>query len=146
LCISVLQNHSVIFPIFWWILTTTANIIRNDDICGSYNGRRLYLELNERSILYAKNVIFVRNLSRQLVPRPYATTINSSHYHCSLELVTCPSCVIVFIFKNIALPNNCGDGEIVMNSPCRWDIDTSAITEYMLSSEIKSYIEFDCKT
>ncbi|KAG5327000.1 NETO1 protein, partial [Acromyrmex heyeri] len=109
----------VIFPIFWWILTTTANIIRNDDICGSYNGRRLYLELGERSILYAKNVTFVKNLSRQL-PRPYATTINSSHYHCSLELVTCPSCVIVLTFKNIALPNNCGDGGI-MDSPCRCD-------------------------
>ncbi|KYN31704.1 hypothetical protein ALC56_13843 [Trachymyrmex septentrionalis] len=122
LCVSVLQNHgSVIFPIFWWILTTTANIIRNDDICGSYNGRRLYLELDERSILYAKDVTFVRNLSRQLVPRPYATTINSLHHHCSLELVTCPSCVIVLTFKNIALPNNCGDGGIVMDSPCRCD-------------------------
>ncbi|XP_018310649.1 uncharacterized protein Culd isoform X1 [Mycetomoellerius zeteki] len=111
----------VFFAIFWWILTTTANIIRNDDICGSYNGRRLYLELGERSILYAKNVTFVKNLSRQLMPRLYATTINSSHHHCSLELVTCPSCVIVLTFKYIALPHYCGDGGIIMDSPCRCD-------------------------
>ncbi|KYN01842.1 Cubilin, partial [Cyphomyrmex costatus] len=111
----------VIFAIFWWIFTTTGNIIQNNDICGSYNGRRLYLELGEKSILYAKNVAFVRNLSRQLVPHLFSTMINSSHHHCSLELVTCPSCMIVLTFKNIALPHHCGDGGILTDSPCRCD-------------------------
>ncbi|XP_011702974.1 PREDICTED: uncharacterized protein LOC105459014 [Wasmannia auropunctata] len=109
----------VIFATFWWILATTGNIVRNEDICGPHNGRRLYLELGEKGILYAKNVTFVRNLPRQLMPRLYSTTINSSHHQCSLELVTCPSCVIVVTFKNIALPRHCGDGGVVMDSPCR---------------------------
>ncbi|XP_029171750.1 uncharacterized protein LOC114941072 isoform X2 [Nylanderia fulva] len=111
----------VIFVTFWWILATNGNIIRNEDICGSHNGRRLYLELSEKGILYAKNVTFVRN-SRQLTSRLYSTTItNSSHHQCSLELVTCPSCVIVVTFKNIALSHHCGDGGIVMDSLCRCD-------------------------
>ncbi|XP_036138888.1 uncharacterized protein LOC105831571 [Monomorium pharaonis] len=111
----------VIFATFWWILATTGdNFFRNEDICGSHNGRRLYLELGEKGILYAKNVTFVRNLLRQSVSHLY-DTINSSHYQCNLELVTCPSCVIIITFKNIALPYHCGDGGVVMDSPCRCD-------------------------
>lgn len=126
--------NSVIFATFW-IFATIGNIIQNEDICGFHNGRRLYLELGEKGILYARNITFIRNSPRQL-PRLYATTtINSSHHQCSLELVTCPSCVIVVTFKNIALPHHCDDGGIVMDSLCRWD--TSVNT---LSSEIISYI------
>ncbi|EZA55435.1 uncharacterized protein LOC105279175 [Ooceraea biroi] len=95
-----------------------GNAFRNEDICGANNGRRLYLELGEKGILYARNV---RNSPRQLIPRVYASTINSSHYQCSLELVTCPSCVIIVIFKSIALPHHCGDGGVMMDSPCRCD-------------------------
>ncbi|EFN68737.1 Cubilin [Camponotus floridanus] len=111
----------VIVVTFWWIFAT-GNIVRNEDICGSHNGRRLYLELGEKGILYAKNISFIRNLPRQLVPHLYSSTINnSSHHQCSLELVTCPSCVIVVTFKNIALSHHCGDGGIVMDNPCRCD-------------------------
>ncbi|XP_071572815.1 uncharacterized protein Culd isoform X1 [Temnothorax nylanderi] len=119
------HSKYVIFATFLWILVTiggSSNIIRNEDICGPHNGRRLYLELGEKGILYAKNVTFVRNSPRQqLMPRLYSTIINSSHHQCSLELVTCPSCVIVVTFKNIALPHHCGDGGVVMDSPCRCD-------------------------
>ncbi|XP_011874047.1 PREDICTED: uncharacterized protein LOC105565445 isoform X2 [Vollenhovia emeryi] len=115
------QSKYVIFVTFWWIFATAGNIIRNEDICGPHNGRRLYVELGEKGILYAKNVTFVRNSPRQLMPRLYATTVNSSHHQCSLELVTCPSCVIVVTFKNIALSHHCGDGGVVMDSPCRCD-------------------------
>ncbi|CAL1684988.1 unnamed protein product [Lasius platythorax] len=112
----------VIVATFWWILAISGHIVRNEDICGSHNGRRLYLELGEKGILYAKNVTFVRNSPRQLAPRLYSTSItNGSHHQCSLELVTCPSCVIVVTFKNIALSHHCGDGGIVMDSSCRCD-------------------------
>ncbi|XP_029676589.1 uncharacterized protein LOC115243600 [Formica exsecta] len=112
----------VIVVTFWWIIATTGNIVQNEDICGSHNGRRLYLELGEKGILYAKNVSFIKNSPRQLTSRLYSTTItNGSHHQCSLELVTCPSCVIVVTFKNIALSHHCGDGVIVMDSPCRCD-------------------------
>lgn len=92
-------------------------IVRNEDICGAHNGRRLYLELGEKGVLYAKNVSFIKNLPRQQNSRFYMT--NSSHHQCSLELVTCPSCAIKLTFKNLALPHSCGDNGIMMDSPCR---------------------------
>lgn len=73
-----------------------GNVARNEDICGVQNGRRMYLELGEKGVLYARNVSFVRNDARQEGSRAY--TGNSSHAQCSLELVTCPSCVIVATF------------------------------------------------
>ncbi|XP_014480677.1 PREDICTED: uncharacterized protein LOC106747558 isoform X3 [Dinoponera quadriceps] len=115
------RTKYVIFATSWWVLAVVGNVIRNEDICGSHNGRRMYLELGEKGVLYAKNVTFVRNApSRQPAPRLYATT-NSSHHQCSLGLVTCPSCVIVVTFRSIALSHHCGDGGVVMDSPCRCD-------------------------
>ncbi|KAI4502147.1 hypothetical protein M0802_002829 [Mischocyttarus mexicanus] len=96
-----------------------GNVVRNEDICGTHNGRRLYLELGEKGILYAKNVSFIKNSPRQQSSRIYAT--NSSHDQCSLELVTCPSCVIIVTFKNLALSHHCGDGGVMMDNPCRCD-------------------------
>ncbi|KAK1124598.1 hypothetical protein K0M31_005973 [Melipona bicolor] len=103
----------------WMVVTGEGNVVRNEDICGVQNGRRLYLELGERGILYAKNVSFVKNEARQEGSRVYAS--NSSHAQCSLELVTCPSCVIIATFGSIALPHHCGDGSVTMDSPCRCD-------------------------
>ncbi|XP_014608718.1 PREDICTED: uncharacterized protein LOC106789207 isoform X2 [Polistes canadensis] len=96
-----------------------GNVVRNEDICGTHNGRRLYLELGEKGILYAKNISFIKNSPRQQSSRIYAT--NSSHDQCSLELVTCPSCVIIVTFKNLALSHHCGDGGVMMDNPCRCD-------------------------
>ncbi|KZC05443.1 Neuropilin and tolloid-like protein 1, partial [Dufourea novaeangliae] len=96
-----------------------GDVVRNEDICGAQNGRRLYLELGEKGILYAKNVSFAKNEARQDGSRIFAS--NSSHAQCTLELVTCPSCVVTVIFENIALPHHCGDGSVIMDSPCRCD-------------------------
>ncbi|PBC32446.1 Neuropilin and tolloid protein [Apis cerana cerana] len=97
-----------------------GNVVRNEDICGVQNGRRLYLELGEKGILYAKNVSMVRNEARK-GEGSLVYTSNSSHAQCSLELVTCPSCVIIVTFQTIALSHHCGDGTITMDSPCRCD-------------------------
>lgn len=97
-----------------------GNVVRNEDICGVQNGRRLYLELGEKGILYAKNVSMVRNEARK-GEGTLVYTSNSSHAQCSLELVTCPSCVIIVTFQTIALSHHCGDGTITMDSPCRCD-------------------------
>ncbi|KAK2584190.1 hypothetical protein KPH14_006617 [Odynerus spinipes] len=109
----------VTIVLFYWLVVTYGNVVRNEDICGVHNGRRLYLELGEKGILYAKNVSFIKNAPRQQASRIYTT--NSSHDQCSLELVTCPSCVIIVTFKNLALSHHCGDGGVVMDSPCRCD-------------------------
>lgn len=109
----------MIFATFCWVFVAARNIVRNEDICGANNGRRLYLELGEKGVLYAKNVTFIRNTPAKLSMSRLYATINSSHHQCSLELVTCPSCVIVVTFRNIALPHYCSDGGVVMDSPCR---------------------------
>lgn len=107
--------------VLWWSVVARGEegnvVVRNEDICGAQNGRRLYLELGEKGILYAKNVSFAKNEARQEGSPVYAS--NSSHAQCSLELVTCPSCVIIVTFQSIALSHHCGDGSVTMDSPCR---------------------------
>ncbi|XP_076757885.1 CUB and LDLa domain isoform X2 [Xylocopa sonorina] len=105
----------------WWLVVAKSegNVVRNEDICGVQNGRRVYLELGEKGILYAKNVTFAKYELRQEGSRVY--TSNSSHAQCSFELVTCPSCVIIITFQSISLSHHCGDGSITMDSPCRCD-------------------------
>ncbi|KAG7198834.1 hypothetical protein KM043_001803 [Ampulex compressa] len=105
---------------FGWSLSGAGcELVRNEDICGPHNGRRLYLELGEKGILYARNLSFVKNEPRAQLTRMYAS--NGSHDQCSLEFVTCPSCVIVVTFRNLALSHHCGDGGVTMDSPCRCD-------------------------
>ncbi|XP_046586287.1 uncharacterized protein LOC107219690 isoform X1 [Neodiprion lecontei] len=104
---------------FTILSTGASNFVRNQDICGQNNGRRLYLELGERGILYAKNVTFVKNAPRQQTSRAYVT--NSSHNQCSLELVSCPSCIITVTFKHLELSHHCGDGSMMIDNPCRCD-------------------------
>ncbi|XP_015124274.1 uncharacterized protein LOC107046224 isoform X2 [Diachasma alloeum] len=105
------------------IIVVHCDIIRNEDICGHHNGRRLYLELGEQGLLYAKNMSFIRSSLKQQTTtaelRQYMT--NNSHDQCSLELVTCPSCAIVLTFKSMNLPHSCSDIGIAMDSPCRCD-------------------------
>ncbi|XP_076243972.1 CUB and LDLa domain [Calliopsis andreniformis] len=117
------RARCAILAILWWSIAAKAEegnvMVRNEDICGVQNGRRLYLELGEKGILYAKNVSFATNEARQDGSPVYAS--NSSHAQCSLELVTCPSCVIIVTFQSIALSHHCGDGSVTMDSPCRCD-------------------------
>ncbi|KAL2727704.1 uncharacterized protein V1477_016980 [Vespula maculifrons] len=115
---NMYQARYVTIVVLCWFTVIYGNVVRNEDICGTHNGRRLYLELGEKGILYAKNVSFIKNAPRQQTSRIYAT--NSSHDQCSLELVTCPSCVIIVTFKNIALSHHCGDGGVMMDNPCRY--------------------------
>ena len=107
----------VILVVFYCTHSISDAIVRNEDICGAHNGRRLYLELGEQGILYAKNVSFIKNAPRLQTSRIYSA--NSSYDQCSLELVTCPSCIITLTFKSIALSQHCGDGVIMLDSPCR---------------------------
>ncbi|XP_034949761.1 uncharacterized protein Culd isoform X2 [Chelonus insularis] len=118
--VSHLNSQILVYLLYGLLWSVHCNIIiRNEDICGVHNGRRLYLELGEKGTLYAKNVSFIKNSPRQQNSRLYMT--NSSHDQCSLELVTCPSCAITVTFKNLALPHSCGDSGMMMDSPCRCD-------------------------
>lgn len=118
--IALLALKTITGMLLWLSIAAMieGNVVRNEDICGVQNGRRLYLELGEKGILYAKNVSMVRNEARK-GEGSLVYTSNSSHAQCSLELVTCPSCVIIATFQTIALSHHCGDGTITMDSPCR---------------------------
>ncbi|RZF41963.1 hypothetical protein LSTR_LSTR012340 [Laodelphax striatellus] len=84
---------------------------RQDDICGVHNGRRLYLDQGDRGILTAKNV----------TTTPHRSQHSQSHEQCSVEIVTCPSCVISVRFRQLSLAAaGCGGG-VGGDSPCRCD-------------------------
>ncbi|XP_063227011.1 uncharacterized protein LOC134533420 [Bacillus rossius redtenbacheri] len=63
------------------------------NICGGYNGRRLYLETGERGTLTADNA-----------------TTGGARDKCRLDLVTCPACVISVVFRHLDLPRRCAGG------------------------------------
>ncbi|XP_033221378.1 uncharacterized protein LOC117175714 isoform X2 [Belonocnema kinseyi] len=114
-----MRHCHVILVVFHLALLAKGAVVRNEDICAAQNGRRFYLELGDQGILYAKNVSFIKNEPRLQASRIYSN--NSSHDHCSLDLVTCPSCVISLTFKSISLSQNCGDGKFMFDNPCRCD-------------------------
>ncbi|KAG8222873.1 hypothetical protein J437_LFUL003518, partial [Ladona fulva] len=83
---------------------------RHDDICGDYNGRKLYLELGHRGFLSARDV------APDVTPKGGTpTNITSAHHQCGMELVTCPSCVITVIFHFMNMSTCSQDGS------CRCD-------------------------
>ncbi|KAJ9595457.1 hypothetical protein L9F63_013368, partial [Diploptera punctata] len=89
-----------------------------DDICGISNGRRLYLELGEHGILTATNVNSIHSPRSQQI---FSSGNLSSHEQCSLELVTCPACIVTITFHHLDLPHHCGGGNMLMDTACRCD-------------------------
>lgn len=74
---------------FLFIFTTYVNSQFND-ICGVNNGKRFYLEHGESASLvadYKNNIWHEQNKN-----------ISSSN-KCTLEFVTCPSCIVSFKFR-----------------------------------------------
>ncbi|XP_068082158.1 uncharacterized protein Culd [Anabrus simplex] len=98
---------------------TEANV-RHDDICGNYNGRRLYLELGGRGIITAQNVTSVLHDKQPSSLTSHYFNV-TSHEQCSVELVTCPGCIIAINFLHINLSHHCSGANVVMDSPCRCD-------------------------
>lgn len=77
-------------------LSYTNNVycksIHHDEICGGFDGRRLYLELGEHGTLLATKINGNQN----------GEDLLDSYKHCSLEVVTCPSCVISIQFRLVS--------------------------------------------
>lgn len=82
----------------------TYSPIRSDEICGQYNGRKLYLDLGDKGSIKASFVNEEALLE---------SSSRASHSQCSLEIVTCPSCVITATFKYLNL-SSCS-----LDSTCR---------------------------
>lgn len=69
------------------LLIVVSKPINHDDICGDLNGRRVYLDLGDHGSLAAKYSDDVSQIRK-------THKIASTHRECSLELITCPSCII----------------------------------------------------
>lgn len=104
------QNTSLRLAGFLLVLSLSEveglpKVFRNNEICGMYNGHRVYLELGDRGQLQATNVTYLKtNLTAPSV--------------CTLELVTCPSCNFKISLSYSNFPTKCiSHNEL----PCRCD-------------------------
>lgn len=92
-----------------WITTEVQGlpkVFRTNEICGVYNGHRVYLELGDRGQLQATNVTYERSFNQ------------TSPAICTLELVTCPSCNFKISLSYSNFPTKCA---VHNELPCRCD-------------------------
>lgn len=77
------------------ILKSTVSTNKNqkfiDDICGDINGQRIYLDYKEQGILEAR---YHNNQNDKLLT---PKLINQKR--CSVEFISCPSCIMSFKFR-----------------------------------------------
>lgn len=92
---------------------TLSKSFRMDDICGEMNGRRIYLELGEEGTIIAKRENIYRNYTKLLSKQD-----SFSNKECSLELITCPSCIIRLKFVYLNLTKNCGNISVLDGCGC----------------------------
>ncbi|CAH1100680.1 unnamed protein product [Psylliodes chrysocephalus] len=79
-----------------------------NDICGPNNGKRFYLEPGENGSLLGdiKHNVFVQSK-------------NISMYNkCTVEFITCPSCVIEVQFRHLNISRNCGKASVFDTCGC----------------------------
>ncbi|KAL1452260.1 hypothetical protein WDU94_006549 [Cyamophila willieti] len=93
---------------------------RTEHICGNYNGRRIFIHLNEEGFIMARNIS---------LPKNYVSDgTQSSHLDCTIQLVTCPSCIINLEFKHLDLMPSCSNSPILQqindkrNNACNCDV------------------------
>ncbi|XP_060528515.1 uncharacterized protein LOC132703346 [Cylas formicarius] len=79
------------------------------DICGQNNGRRLFAEYGNSEILAAS---FENYLPSNL------RFGDGSQGRCSVELITCPSCIIQLKFSFLNTSRNCGTSRVFDNCGC----------------------------
>ncbi|XP_018561907.1 uncharacterized protein LOC108904022 [Anoplophora glabripennis] len=80
-----------------------------NDICGLNNGKRFYLEHGESGFMvadYKNNVWHERNKNV------------SAGNKCTLEFVTCPSCIVNIKFSYLNISRNCGKASVLDTCGC----------------------------
>lgn len=79
----------IIFTIFLNNVQSKAPVSSNVyDICNQLNGKKMYIELEETGTIVA-------NYQNNNLDWP----VNSTHYKCTIEFLTCPSCIIEIKFR-----------------------------------------------
>uniref|UniRef100_A0A182JS96 CUB domain-containing protein n=1 Tax=Anopheles christyi TaxID=43041 RepID=A0A182JS96_9DIPT len=87
-------------------------VFRSNEICGVYNGHRVYFELGDRGQLQATNVSVPYIPRTALVNQTFVPSV------CTLELVTCPSCNFKISLSYSNFPAKCS---VHNEPPCRCD-------------------------
>uniref|UniRef100_A0A182NKH7 CUB domain-containing protein n=1 Tax=Anopheles dirus TaxID=7168 RepID=A0A182NKH7_9DIPT len=87
-------------------------VFRSNEICGVYNGHRVYFELGDRGQLQATNV------TAPYIPRTGLANSTVAPNVCTLELVTCPSCNFKISLSYSNFPAKCS---VHNEPPCRCD-------------------------
>lgn len=103
------------------LLASCRSTNGTQDICGGYNGRRLYLELGSRGFITAQNVSLPHRKAVLSNPAQQPYYNGTSHEQCTLELVTCPGCIVTVVFHHLNLSHQCSGVNRVMDSPCHCD-------------------------
>lgn len=73
-----------------------SKLLFHDEIC-ELNGRRVYLELGSQGALSMKNMSKESGMS--LATRNSLRDAEQVCVQCSMELVTCPACIIKITFE-----------------------------------------------
>ncbi|XP_072381860.1 uncharacterized protein Culd [Diabrotica undecimpunctata] len=92
-----------VIPIF---VSCTESLL--NDICGKNNGKRFYLEPGESGTLLAeyKNNVLVQNRNVSLYNK------------CTVEFITCPSCIVDIQFRYLNISRNCGKASVFDTCGC----------------------------
>ncbi|CAH1122587.1 unnamed protein product [Ceutorhynchus assimilis] len=106
--ILVLVYHFIIFLHF---SVAFLKDYKSIDICNLHNARKLYVEYGTSGGLLANYKNQVQDKSRFLEQ-------NVSQKKCSIELITCPSCVIHISFQYLNISRTCGKSSTFSQCGC----------------------------
>ncbi|XP_037038315.1 uncharacterized protein LOC119075855 isoform X2 [Bradysia coprophila] len=79
--------------------------LRSNEICSANNGKRIYLELGDKGVLKATNIttpIFTNNKTSK-----NDTNQALIQFQCTLDVVTCPSCIIKVEIRSMNFSRSC---------------------------------------
>ncbi|XP_056637208.1 uncharacterized protein LOC130445542 [Diorhabda sublineata] len=97
--------------IFLYLISIVNSTL--NDICGGNNGKRFYLEPGESGTLVAefKNNILLHNYDNN-------NNNNTLYNKCTVEFITCPSCIIDIQFRLLNISRNCGKASVFDTCGC----------------------------
>ncbi|XP_044733755.1 uncharacterized protein LOC123296358 [Chrysoperla carnea] len=87
------------------------------DICGVTNGRKILIELGEKGTVSAKNI----STNQHIHHFRNKGNVSTAYNHCTLELITCPYCIITVNFSYMNLTQQCANTSSFSDAPCACD-------------------------
>ncbi|XP_019866945.1 neuropilin and tolloid-like protein 1 isoform X2 [Aethina tumida] len=104
------QFYSVLITVFVFPLVENK-VIDLYEICDQHYAKRVYLEFSERGTLIADSK--KSELESHIVDNNFGV-----HKKCSVEFITCPSCIINIKFKYLNISRTCGRATVYDGCGC----------------------------